>query len=312
MKEDEKRMVLIVLAVISVLIAGVAIWLYSPDKARGTLEAQYAGPPSSFIEVAGLRLHVRDTGKVDGQAVVLLHGFGASLHTWEAWAGMLEAEHRVVRFDLPGFGLTGADPSGNYSDARSVAVVLALLDRLGIVRAVLVGNSMGGRIAWRFAAAHPERVEKLVLMAPDGFAGPGVAYGVAPRVPEMMRVLPFMLPSAMVRATLEPAYVDKSVMTETMLTRYRDLMLAPGVRQAILDRMAQNVLVHPEPLLRRIEAPTLLLWGEKDAMVPFSNAADYAREIPHVRVAPLEGVGHLPQEEVPARSMAVLRAFLAE
>ncbi len=292
--------------------AGLAAWLYTPDRPRAELEARYAGPPSVFMDVAGLRLHVRDTGPRDAPAIVLLHGFGASLHTWDAWAKDLEADYRVVRFDLPGFALTGADPTGDYSDARSLAVLLALMDRLGISRSVLVGNSMGGRIAWMFAAAHPDRVAKLVLMAPDGFASAGMRYGVAPAVPWTMRLLPYVLPTPLLRATLAPAYADRSVMTDDLVARYRDMMLAPGVRRAIVDRLPQTVLVDPVPLLRRITAPTLLLWGEKDGMIPFSNAADYLGEIPGARLVGFPELGHLPQEEAPARSVAALREFLAE
>ena len=165
------------IAVAVLLVAGLA-WLYTPDRPRAALVAEYAGPPSEFLDVLGATLHVRDTGPRDAPAVVLLHGFGSSLQTWDAWAADLERDHRVIRYDLPGFGLTGRDPGG-YTDERGIAVLLGLLDRLGVVRASIIGNSMGGRIAWRFAAAHPERMDKLVLISPDGFASPGAAYGKA-------------------------------------------------------------------------------------------------------------------------------------
>jgi pimeloyl-ACP methyl ester carboxylesterase len=307
-----RRLVIAVVALLIIVIIGAAAWVYTPDKPRAALEARYAGPPSAFIEVAGLRMHVRDTGPREAPAIILLHGFGASLHTWDDWASNLAADHRVIRFDLPGFALTGPDPTGDYTDARSISVVRALMDRLGVARATFVGNSMGGRIAWTFAATFPERVRGVVLMAPDGFASPGLAYGVAPDVPWMMRVLPYVMPTPLLRATLAPAYADRSVISDELVARYRDMMLAPGVRSAIVDRLPQTVLTDPEPLLRRIKAPTLLLWGEKDAMVPFTNAADYLRAIQGARLVSFSDVGHLPQEEAPGRSLEVLRAFLAE
>ena len=304
--------------VLAAALLGAGLWLYTPDKARGPLEAEYAAPPSVFLDVAGIRLHVRDTGPKDAPAVILLHGFGASLQTWEGgkagegWAAILQADHRVIRFDLPGFGLTGTDPTGDYSDARSMAVLAALMDRLGVARASLVGNSMGGRIAWSFAALHPSRVDKLVLVSPDGFASPGLAYGIAPEVPLLVRLLPYVLPTSMLRASLAPAYGDRGFLDRTLLMRYRDMMLAPGVRGAIVARMRQQILVDPEPLLRRIKAPTLLLWGEKDAMIPISNAADYRRCIPQAKLVRLPGLGHLPQEEAPARSLRPVLAFLGD
>ena len=298
------------LALAVLLVAGLA-WLYTADRPRAALVAEYAGPPSQFIDVLGATLHVRDTGPRGAPAVVLLHGFGSSLQTWDLWAADLQRDHRVIRYDLPGFGLTGRDPTGDYTDERGIAVLVGLLDRLGVVRASIVGNSMGGRIAWRFAAAHPERLDKLVLISPDGFASPGAGYGAAPTVPAMMRALPYVLPSFMLRASLAPAYADPKVMTDALFTRYRDMMLAPGVRQAIVDRMGQQMLVDPVPLLKSIVAPTLLIWGEQDAMIPFGNSADYLAALPHGRLHALPGVGHLPQEEAP-QTVAILRAFLDE
>jgi len=296
---------------LAIVAAVAAWWLYTPDKPRAELEAQYARPPSTFVEVGGIRLHVRDTGPRSAPVVIFLHGFGASLQTWDEWARDLERDHRVIRYDLPGFGLTGADPTGNYSDSRSIEVLAALMDRRGVARASVVGNSMGGRIAWIFAALHPERMDKLVLISPDGFASPGLAYGVAPKVPLMVRMLPYVLPSPMLRASLAPAYANRNAMTDTLFRRYRDMMLAPGVRGAIVERMKQEILVDPVPLLRRIEAPTLLLWGEKDGMIPFVNSADYLRVLPHGTIVALPGIGHLAQEEAPA-TVRVLRTFLAQ
>ncbi len=225
----------------------------------------------------GLRLHVRDSGAREAPAVILLHGFGSSLHTWEPLARALSGEYRVIRFDLPGFGLTGVDPSGDYTDARSVQVLGALMDRLGLPRASLIGNSIGGKIAWNFAALHPDRVDKLVLISPDGFASPGFEYGKKPQVPPLVRLMRYALPVFMVRQSLAPAYGDPAALTDELVTRYRDLMLAPGVRGAMIARMEQVMLADPVPMLRQIRAPTLLLWGEKDAMIPVANAADYLK-----------------------------------
>ena len=291
---------------------GGGVWLYTPDKPRAQLEATYAGPPSQFVPVDGLRIHVRDTGPRDAPVVILLHGLGSSLHTWEPWARTLEKRFRVIRYDLPGFGLTGADPTGDYTDARSVEVLGALMDALKVPRASLVGNSMGGKLAWQFASEHPDRVDKLVLISPDGYASPGFEYGKKPHVPLIAKVLPYTLPRVMLRMNLVPAYGDPSKLTDATVTRYRDLMLAPGVRQALLDRTAQVMLEPPDARLRRIQAPTLLVWGEKDRLIPFTNAQDYLRTIPNARLVSFPGLGHVPQEEDPARSLAPVEAFLGE
>lgn len=293
------------------LLLGAVLWLRTPDLDRAAAEARWAAPPSRFVEAAGLRLHVRDTGpRRDAPAILFLHGFGSSLHTWDDVAARLERDFRVIRLDLPGFGLTGPDPSGDYSDTRAGAVLAALLDALGVARAHVVGSSMGGRIAWRFAAEHPARVERLVLMAPDGFAAPGRDYGSAPRVGPLMRLLPFTLPKFMVRGGMAPAYADPAAMTPELVERYHAMMIAPGVRQAILDRMSRHVLVPPEPILATIRAPVLLLWGAEDRMVPAAHAEDYLRVLPDARAELLPGIGHVPMEEAPEAVARALRAFL--
>jgi len=151
---------------------------------------------------------------------------------------------------------------------------------------------------------------KLMLMAPDGFAAPGKGYGAAPSVPLLMRALPYTLPERLLRASLAPAYGDPAVLTQDRFERYRDMMLAPGVRQAIVDRMAGHVLPPPEPILATIQAPVLLLWGERDGMVPASHAADYQRVLPDSRLVVLPGLGHVPMEEAPEAVAAALRGFL--
>lgn len=299
----------IALAILVVPVAG-AVWLYAPDKPRPVLEASYLAAPTDYVEVVGLRLHVRDSGPKDAPAIVMMHGFGSSLHTWDAWAQALGGGHRVIRFDLPGFGLTGPDPTGDYSDRRSLEVLSALMDRLGVARVSLIGNSIGGRIAWRYAAENPARVDRLVLISPAGFASPGSGYGRKPTVPSWVRLLRFILPTAFVRMSLAPAYGDPARLTDALVARYRDLMLAPGVRDAMIARMEQAVVDDPDPLLRRIRAPTLLLWGERDAMIPVGNAADYAARIPGSRIASLPGLGHVPQEEAPEVSIGPVVEFL--
>jgi len=288
----------------------IVYWLWTPDRPLAELEARYLQSPADLVLVDGVRLHLRDSGPREAPAVVLLHGFGASLQTWEAWAQALAADHRVIRFDLPGSGLSLPDPAADYTDARSVELLAALMDRLGLQRASIVGHSIGGRIAWTFAARHPERLDKLVLVAPDGFASPGFDYGKPPDVPTVLKLMRYVLPRPVLRMNLLPAYADSNALTDAMTARYHDLLLAPGGRDAMLARMQQTVLVDPVPLLKAILAPTLLVWGERDAMIPFANSADYLKDIPGSRLVVVPGTGHLPQEEAAAASLPAVLDFL--
>lgn len=303
-----KRSTWLGFAALLVLVGG--FWLWTPDRDLQALEARYVEAPGDLIELDGMRLHLRDSGPKEAPAVILIHGFGGSLHSWEPWAQGLSRDHRVIRFDLPGCGLTAPDPTNDYTDARTLQLLMALMDRLHIARASIVGHSIGGRIAWTFAATHPERMDKLVLVAPDGFASPGFEYGRAPEVPMSAELMRFVLPKPLLRMSLEPAYGNAAFLSDALTTRYHDLMLAPGSRDALLARMRQTTLVDPVPLLQRIQAPTLLVWGEADAMIPITNASDYLKAMPHATLVSLPGVGHLPQEEAAEKSIAAVRDFL--
>ncbi len=293
------------------LLLALAAWLlWTPDIDRATLERRYLASPADMIVVQGIHLHVRDTGPRNAPAVLMVHGMGGSLHSWEPWAQGMAPELRVIRLDLPGSGLSGPDPTGDYSDQRSIDVILALMDHLQLDKASVIGHSIGGRMAWRLAATHPERVNKLVLVAPDGFASPGFEYGKPVDVPSVLQLMRYALPKWLLRMNLKPAYANDSAMTDERITRYYELMLAPGARQALIARMQQTMLTDPVPLLKRITAPTLLVWGKQDAMIPFSNAADYTSAIAGSKLVAFDGVGHLPQEEAAKTSLPAVKEFL--
>ena len=303
MKRFARVMVLTALTLVS-------LWLWTPDVPRATLEARYLDSPADLRSVGPWQLHLRQSGPPDAPAVVLLHGFGSSLHTWDAWAKGLATTHRVVRIDLPGSGLSPPDPAHDYRDERSLDMLIALMDSLGLKRTSLVGHSMGGRIAWTLAAKFPERVDKLVLVAPDGFASFGFEYGKPMDVPATLGLMRHVLPKPLLRMNLQSAYARPEALSDAVTTRYHDLILAPGARQAMLDRLRQTVLQEPLPLLRQIKAPTLLVWGEADAMIPVSNAQDYLQALQGSRLVSWPQVGHLPQEEAAELSLKAVADFL--
>ena len=136
-----KRVLLTVLLAALVLVAGLGWWLYQPDLPLSYLKDKYAGPESRFLALDGMQVHYRDQGQ--GQAVVLVHGTASSLHTWEEWARGLKTNYRVVRMDLPAFGLTGPNRANDYSLEAYDAFLVSFLDKLGIERCHLAGNSPG-------------------------------------------------------------------------------------------------------------------------------------------------------------------------
>ncbi|MFK8041776.1 alpha/beta fold hydrolase [Congregibacter sp.] len=299
---------LVAAMLILVVVALAALW--TPDRNRSDLEALYLQSAGDLRDIDGVKLHVRVSGPAEAPALVMLHGFGASLHTWEGWAASLDKRYHVIRLDLPGAGLSYPDLTGDYSDERTLALLDALLAELNISRGVIIGNSIGGRLAWRFAAAYPERVTGLVLISPDGFASEGFEYGRTPEVSVVTQLMRYTLPRFLLEMSLRPAYGNPDALTEDVVNRYYDLMLAPGSRDALIKRMAQTVLVDPKPVLRSIKVPVLLLWGERDGAIPIANAADYQTHLPDSLLVPLPGLGHVPQEEAPQRSLLPVSEFL--
>jgi pimeloyl-ACP methyl ester carboxylesterase len=288
-----------------------ALYLWTPDKSKAELEKIYGSPKNAYVNALGVNIYYQDTGPSKNPTPILfLHGFGSSLQTWDVWSQSLRDEYRVISIDLPGFGLTGEDPTGIYTDERSVEVLEAFLKALQITKVVLVGNSMGGKFAWQFAARYPNQVAKLVLISPDGYASPGKEYGKKTDMPAIAQLYRYFFSKTFLAMNLEPAYANPKTLNDDLVNRYYDLMLAPGVRGAILARMQQTVLRDPVPSLANIQVPTLLIWGEKDAFIPIANSNDYLKVMPNAKRVSLPNIGHLPQEEQPSIGLAALKEFL--
>ena len=289
---------------------GLLYGLWAPDMALSELKLRYGSDSQHVVQVDGLNIHYKDTGPKDAPVVLLLHGFGSSLQTWDVWAAKLESHYRVIRLDLPGFGLTGPSPLHDYSEAGDLATLMHFVDKLGVASFSVIGHSMGGKMAWGLAAAAPDRVKALVLMAPDGFPE-AKDIGTKPyAMPSVMGVIKFSLPKFLVRKSIEPAFFDVNALSDSLVDRYYDMLRAPGVRAAILERSNQTIYTDPVPRLKKIKAPTLLIWGEQDQMIPSSNAQSYAHVLSDSQTVLLPKLGHLVQEEQPEIALAHVAAFL--
>lgn len=289
----------------------VATW--APDQPVSVLAARWAQPPSQFVPVAGLNVHLRDEGpKSDPLPIVLLHGTSASLHTWDGWADGLKAQRRVIRFDLPGFALTGPNAEHDYSVGAYVRFVLAMLDALGVQKAVIAGNSLGGYIAWSTAQAHPDRIERLILVDSSGYPPKSqsvpIGFRIA-RTPGLNRLMQNSLPRSVIESSVKNVYGDPSKVTPEIVDRYRDMTLRQGNRRAIVHRLQQGYTGDPEHI-RAIKQPTLILWGGQDRLVPLEHGERFARDIAGSKLVVFADLGHVPQEEDPGRTVAAVRAFL--
>jgi pimeloyl-ACP methyl ester carboxylesterase len=311
-----KSLLLLLAALLFFLVAGVvATW--EPDRPVEALTARWAQPPSRFVPVLGMSVHVRDEGPAsDPLPIVLLHGTSASLHTWDGWAAGLRGQRRVIRFDLPGFGLTGPHAEGDYSIAAYVRFVTAMLDALGVQRLVLAGNSLGGEIAWATALALPQRVERLVLVDSAGYALDSASTPISvplgfqlARLPLLRPLLTNMLPRGVIERSVRSVYGEPSRVTPELVDRYFELALRQGNRRALGQRM-QHVLQVEPGRIRQIRQPTLILWGGRDRLLPPEFGQRFARDIAGSRLVMFERLGHVPQEEDPVATVAAVREFL--
>lgn len=293
-------------------IAGVmATW--APDRSVHSLSARWAKPPSQFVEVDGMQVHLRDEGpREDSVPIVLLHGTSASLHTWDGWTQSLSGQRRIIRFDLPAFGLTGPHPANDYSIAAYVHLVNGVLDKMGVTSCVLAGNSLGGQIAWGMALAHPQRVSRLVLVDAAGYPlqsrSVPIGFRIA-RTPGLRVLMEHTLPRGVVDSSVRNVYGDPSKVTSELVDRYYELTLRAGNRQALAYRMDQR-LSGDEAQIKRLKLPTLILWGAKDQLIPLDNAQRFATDIQGSKLVVFENLGHVPQEEDAQETVKALKVFL--
>ncbi|HEV6963849.1 alpha/beta fold hydrolase [Roseateles sp.] len=287
----------------------------APDRSLESLVPRWAPPPSDFLELDGQLVHYRDQGpSSDPLPLVLIHGTSASLHTWEGWAADLSATRRVISFDLPGFGLTGPNAEGDYRDARYVAFVRQLLSRLGVGRAIVAGNSLGGEIAWQLALADPGRVAGLVLVDAGGYDFVPESLPLGFRVARMHGVRELMrwvLPRRAIEDSVLNVYGDPSRVNAALVDRYYELTLREGNRVALMQRMDQ-LAPGPVERLPEIKVPTLILWGGRDRLIPPPWGEAFHQAIPGSRLVVFPKLGHVPQEEDPAATLAALRDWLPE
>lgn len=293
-----------------------AVWLalnWEPDRSVAALSARWAQAPSQLLEVQGMQVHLRDEGpRDDPMPLVLLHGTSDSLHTWNGWAQALVPHKRVIRFDLPAFGLTGPQPQGDYSIEAYVRFVLAVMDKLQVNKAVLGGNSLGGQIAWGVAVAAPQRVGSLILVDAAGYPmepqSVPIGFLIA-RMPGLRSAMEYVLPRPLVESSVRNVYAHPERVTPELVDRYFELTLRTGNRKALAQRMDERLWGDQEKI-KTIRQPTLILWGAQDRLIPLENAHRFAADIAGAQLVVLEGLGHVPQEEDATASVAAVRSFL--
>ena len=308
------KVLAVVLGMLALALGALAWATWAPDRPVSELKARWAQPPSTFVQLQGMEVHLRDEGpRGDPLPIVLLHGTSSSLHTWDGWTKALAGTRRVIRFDLPGIGLTGPAPDGDYRIERYAGFVAAMLDKLGVARCVLAGNSFGGQVAWETALAYPARVDKLVLVDAAGYPLQPVSVPIGfriARIPLLNRLMEFTLTRSLIESSVRNVYGDPAKVTPALVDRYYELTLRAGNRRALVQRFAQFPAgLHPERI-RALKVPTLILWGGRDRLLPPGDGERFHRDIAGSRLVVFDKLGHVPQEEDPAASVAAVKQFL--
>ncbi|MBC3192419.1 alpha/beta fold hydrolase [Pseudonocardia sp. C8] len=262
-------------------------------------------PATRFVDVRGTRIRVRESGDPAGEPVLLLHGIGRSLEDWDDQHAHL-AGYRVVAADLAGFGYSDRVP-GPATLEKLADTAVATLDALGETRpAHLMGNSLGGAVALLISVRHPDRVTSLVLADPAGFGSEVTPALRILGVPVLGRFLLGRFDARAARQTERSLFVDRSLVTEERVQRGLDIGRRPEFAQTFLDiATGLGTVQGVRPGWRRAllaaaaraPRPTLVVWGERDLILPASQLRAAARALPHVTTHVFGRVGHMPQIE---------------
>lgn len=311
-----KRRIQVIVGILSGLIIVVSaslLILYQPDIPVEALMEKYAQSPSKFITVMGMPVHYRDEGDPsDSIPLVLLHGTSSSLHTWNSCTSAWATGHRVVRMDLPGFGLTGPNPTEDYSIEMYVKFLDNFLQQHNIKHCYLAGNSLGGLIAVYYSASFPDKVKKLILLDPAGYpvenAKGSLGFTLA-KIPVVNRILTIATPRSIVRKSLEDVYGDKTLVTDELVEQYHEMTCRAGNRQALLVRL-NRTQQGDTTIVSKVTMPTLIIWGSEDQLIPVTNAFKFQRDLPMDTLVVFPGVGHVPMEESPELVIPLVSKFI--
>lgn len=277
------------------------------------LKNEFTNGHSQFIEIDEVNVHYRDEG--EGFPIVLIHGTAASLHTWDAWTDELIKTNRVIRMDLPAFGITGPNKNADYSIEAYTTFLHSFLEKLKLEKFHLAGNSLGGNIAWNYTADYPSKVEKLILVDASGLptnkSQPAI-FKMA-KTPILNSLFLYITPRFLIKKNIEEVYEDDSKITDELINRYHKMALRVGNRKAFIDRAKTDFKLDTQvnlEKLKSIQTPTLLIWGAKDLWIPLANGIRMNEILVNSKLEVLENSGHVPMEENPIESLKLMKDFL--
>ncbi|MBN1882022.1 MAG: alpha/beta fold hydrolase [Deltaproteobacteria bacterium] len=278
---------------------------------------EYTGMEGEYVLVQDMNIHTYASGVGCGERipVVFIHGFAASFYCWRFNVEPLAVDGPVYAMDLPGFGLSDKPKGHDYSLDGYADFIAAYMDAMGIERAVLVGNSMGGGIAVKTQIRHPDRVAGLVLIDALGYFNNEFylyrALGTYPLGEILLSCNNRLIMKTILKTKVyrDNAYVTKDVVDSFMAVNKTE----NGRRSPVWVLRAMGTYpVIPTEEIKSVSAPTLIIWGEKDRVLPVSHAELFSRDIEHTETVIFPDVGHMPMEERSGEVNDLIGAFIED
>ncbi len=328
-----KKLLIGVGSVVVVIILIVFIFFYKSDLSKEQLTYPYINAHSKFTKLAnGANMHYRDEGNPNGKVLVMIHGGFGSLHNWEGWVDNLKDDYRLISMDLLGHGLTGKYPKNLYDRHSERDAVHQLLQKLGVEKYSIAGNSFGGGVALELVLQYPQEVEGLILVDSEGIPNGEDGYDISlfnddkpitPSDPDfytlslLERVGSKFINKYVVKSTLDSMVYNKALLTDDFVDYYSKILRYEGNREAQLLMFRQGMYLISKngkmdllPRLKEINCPTLIMQGKQDFLVPMKVAEKFKANIKGSKLAVVDNAGHMPMIEKPKETAKFIEEFM--
>jgi len=307
---------------------------YKSDLSREQL-SEYVSEESEFVDLPnGANMHYRDEGNPDGPILVMVHGGFGSLQNWDGWVANLKGDYRLISMDLLGHGLTGAYPDQIYTRISERDAIHMLLQKLGVKKYTVAGNSFGGGIALEMTLAYPNEVLGLILVDSEGIPNGEDGYDTSlfsaedPTAPDdpdytqlswMEKLGSKFIGPAVIRSTMDQMTYNKALLTDEYVNYFGRVNRHKGNRESQILMFRQGLYLvsanGPQDLLPRLselKMPTLVMQGKQDTLVPMRVAETFDENIAISDLAVIDEAGHMPMMEKPEETAQVVRDFFAK
>lgn len=308
------RIVIILLLII--VLVPLAVLYFRPDLTLSKEQAkkELSIPASHFITWRGAELHYTNEGNFDGLPLMMIHGFGGSYRNFDSLTALMKGEYHIYRIDLPGFGLSdfpevkeGENFIQDYCDYLTF-----ILDTLHLDSLYVVGNSLGGGMAWIMAGDHPDKVRKLVLLDAAGYDTKNISGKLAMfKFKSVSKVFNKGMPLFMSWKGMERGYADNTKIDEAVVKLNNKFTNRKGNIPHMLT-LARAQQFPDSTLIQRVECPTLIVWGQEDSIIPVTDADRFHRDIKNSEVVIIDPCGHMPMMEMPEKTQEVMEKFFKE